>query len=132
MKNIVLILISIIFLTQLSAVSTEEEIRWRQVDGNSYINPEGIIELEDIYGFSFMLKSYNKGQYEDIFGKPIRYTIAQYTVDCSKQTYKIGVIDSYDYGDIFVNGDYNRYAAFRPIVHGTAVSAAASKLCRFE
>ena len=28
--------------------------------------------------------------------KKISYTLAQYTIDCGKQTYKIGVIDSYD------------------------------------
>ena len=36
--------------------------------------------------------------------------------------YKIGVIDSYAEDGSFVNGDYNKYAKFRPIVLGTAIS----------
>lgn len=109
-----------------------DDVEWQQVAPNSYINPEGIIGVEDIYGYSFMLKSFNKGQYEPVRGKAVWYTIAQYTIDCTNLTYKIGVIDSYGHENDFVNGDYNRYAKFRPIVSGTAVSAVASKLCRIK
>lgn len=129
MKKVILI-----FLVYIVSISCAQsvEIEWKQVDANSYINPAGIMGEEDIYGYSFMLKSFNKGQYEPVLGRSVWYTIAQYTIDCSNMTYKIGMIDSYDSEDNFVNGDYNRYAKFRPIVSETAVSAVASKLCRVK
>ena len=110
--------------------SHEDEINWVKVADNTFINPDGIIGCEDIYGFSFLLKAYNKGQYEPVNGKKIWYTLSQYTIDCSKKKYKIGVIDSYGFKDNFVNGDYNRYSTFQPIVQGTAVSEVYKNLCR--
>lgn len=107
------------------------EQQWKRVSENVYIDPDGIIGTEDIYGFSFLLKSLNKGQYEPVYGKDIWYTISQYTIDCSKHAYKIGVIDSYGYENQFINGDYNSLAKFQPIVKDTAVSVVAGKLCKF-
>lgn len=111
-------------------VFASEEINWQRVCENNYINPEGIVGTDDMYGFSFILKSFNKGQYEPVNGKKILYTLSNYTIDCSKKRYKIGVIDSYGYQDNFVNGDYNKYAKFQPIAEGTAVSEVAKRLCR--
>ena len=62
--------------------------------------------------------------------KFIFYTLAQYTIDCAKRSYKIGVMDSYGKQDNFITGDYNKYAEFQPIVGGTAVSNVYKKLCR--
>lgn len=106
------------------------ETQWTKVDSNSYVDKSGIVGTNEIYGFTFLLKSYNKGQYEPINGKKISYTLGQYTIDCGKRSYKIGVIDSYDNDDNFVSGDYNRYAQFRPIVSGTSVSVVADMICR--
>jgi hypothetical protein len=111
-------------------VSSETAIRWAKVSENNYINPEGIIGVEDIYGFTFLLKSFNKGQYERFNDKDVWYTLSQYTINCAKQTYKIGTIDSYGFEDNFVNGDYNKFATFQPIAEGTAVSEVAKRLCR--
>ena len=108
----------------------QEVVEWKKVAENNYINLDTIVGTDDIYGFMFMLKSYNKGQYEPVNGKSISYTLSQHTIDCGKQKYKIGVIDSYDEFGNFVNGDYNKYAQFQSIVSGTAVSAVAQKLCR--
>lgn len=125
---------SIVFWLTLSAViaypAQGEDILWQKVAENNYINPDGIVGMEDIYGFSFILKSYNKGQYEPVNGKRIWYTLSQYTIDCGKKKYKIGMIDSYGYENNFINGDYNRYASFQPIVSGTAVSSVSKMLCR--
>ncbi len=109
---------------------TSEVETWQKVSDNNYINPDGVVGTEDMYGFTFILKSYNKGQYEPVNGQKIQYTLSQYTIDCVKRLYKIGVIDSYGYQNNFVNGDYNKYAKFQPIVSGTAVGAVAAKLCR--
>ncbi|MDE6139195.1 MAG: hypothetical protein K2F57_06970 [Candidatus Gastranaerophilales bacterium] len=109
---------------------SEDGIVWKKVDENNYINPDGIVKTQDNTGFIFMLKSFNKGQYESVNGRSINYTLGQYTIDCTNQTYKIGVIDSYDYDNKFVNGDYNRYAKFRPIVSGTAVGEVLKYLCK--
>lgn len=106
------------------------DVNWQKVADNNYIDYEGIVGTEDMYGFTFLLKSYNKGQYEAVNGNDISYTLAQYTINCTKMTYKIGLIDSYGYKDNFVTGDYNKYAKFQPIVQDTAVSAVAAKLCR--
>ncbi|MGN0030390.1 MAG: hypothetical protein ACI37Q_00370 [Candidatus Gastranaerophilaceae bacterium] len=113
----------------LPSISSEDDM-WKKVSFDCFINPDTIIGVEDIYGFSFLLKTYNKGQYEPVNGNKIWYTIAQYTINCSNLTYKIGVIDSYGFENEFVNGDYNRYAKFQPIVPDTDVSIVASKLCR--
>ena len=104
--------------------------QWRQIADNSFLNTSTIFGTDDIYGFTFMLKAYNKGQYEPINGKNIAYTVSQYTVDCGNLTYKIGVIDSYSKDGNFINGDYNRYAKFRPIVIGTSVDKVSKNLCR--
>jgi len=127
------IIVSAFLLTVTGVIAQQaqdETILWQKVADNNYINPDGIVGMEDIYGFSFILKSYNKGQYEPVNGKRIWYTLSQYTIDCGKQKYKIGMIDSYGYENNFINGDYNRYAAFQPIVSGTAVSAVSKMLCR--
>lgn len=128
MKKFFGIVLFLIFIS-LPSMSVEEDV-WRKVSPDCFINPDTIIGVEDIYGFSFLLKAYNKGQYEPVNGNKIWYTISQYTINCSKFTYKIGTIDSYGFEDEFVNGDYNRYAKFQPIIPDTAVSIVASKLCR--
>ena len=107
----------------------QDGVVWRRVDENNFINPDGIVGTPE--GFTFMLKAFNKGQYEPVNGRRINYTISQYTLDCKNLEYKIGVIDSYDYEDNFVNGDYNRYAKFQPIVSGTAVGEVAKLYCKF-
>lgn len=131
MKNL-LILLLILFLTSIAGICSEnsEDSSWKRVSDNNYIDSDGIVGTEDMYGFSFLLKSYNKGQYEPVNGKNVWYTLSQYTIDCGRKTYKIGVMDSYGYKNNFINGDYNKYAQFQPIVQGTAVFAVANKLCR--
>ena len=131
MKNL-LILLLILFLTSIAGICSEnsEDSSWKRVSDNNYIDSDGIVGTEDMYGFSFLLKSYNKGQYEPVNGKNVWYTLSQYTIDCGRKTYKIGVMDSYGYKNNFINGDYNKYSQFQPIVQGTAVSAVANKLCR--
>ncbi len=131
MKKLLLTTI-ILFISTVIAYSAENsaESGWKRVSDSSFIDEDGIMGAEDIYGFSFLLKSYNKGQYEPVNGKKISYTLAQYTIDCGKHTYKIGVIDSYDNQGNFVSGDYNRFAKFQPIVQGTSISNVYQKLCR--
>jgi len=131
MKKIFLsILFFLCLMTSIVFAQSEEYTEWKRVDENSYIDSDGIVGAEDIYGFTFLLKSYNKGQYEPVNGKFIFYTLAQYTIDCAKRSYKIGVMDSYGKQDNFITGDYNKYAEFQPIVGGTAVSNVYKKLCR--
>lgn len=131
MKRIFLsILFFLCSMTSTVFPQSEEYTEWKRVDENSYIDSDGIVGAEDIYGFTFLLKSYNKGQYEPVNGKFIFYTLAQYTIDCAKKSYKIGVMDSYGKQDNFITGDYNKYAEFQPIVGGTAVSNVYKKLCR--
>ena len=131
MKKIFLsILFFLCSMTSIVFAQSEEYTKWKRVDENSYIDSDGIVGAEDIYGFTFLLKSYNKGQYEPVNGKFIFYTLAQYTIDCAKRSYKIGVMDSYGKQDNFITGDYNKYAEFQPIVGGTAVSNVYKKLCR--
>lgn len=131
MKKIFLsILFFLCSMTSIVFAQSEEYTEWKRVDENSYIDSDGIVGAEDIYGFTFLLKSYNKGQYEPVNGKFILYTLAQYTIDCAKRSYKIGVMDSYGKQDNFITGDYNKYAEFQPIVGGTAVSNVYKKLCR--
>lgn len=131
MKKIFLsILFFLCSMTSTVFPQSEEYTEWKRVDENSYIDSDGIVGTEDIYGFTFLLKSYNKGQYEPVNGKFIFYTLAQYTIDCAKRSYKIGVMDSYGKQDNFITGDYNKYAEFQPIVGGTAVSNVYKKLCR--
>ncbi len=131
MKKIyALLLIILLSMIPVFSAQESEETQWVKVADNNYINPDGVIGLEDIYGFSFLLKAYNKGQYEPVNGRKISYTISQYTLDCGKQKYKIGTIDSYGNKDNFINGDYNRYAQFQPIIQGSAVGEVAKKLCR--
>lgn len=131
MKKIFLsILFFLCSMTSIVFAQSEEHTEWKRVDENSYIDSDGIVGAEDIYGFTFLLKSYNKGQYEPVNGKFIFYTLAQYTIDCAKRSYKIGVMDSYGKQDNFITGDYNKYAEFQPIVGGTAVSNVYKKLCR--
>lgn len=133
LRKLLYLCLFIIVLTGTFVCAQDKEnniINWQQVSDNNFIDPDGIVGTEDIYGFTFILKSYNKGQYEPINGREIQYTLSQYTIDCLKNRYKIGVIDSYDKFGHFVNGDYNKYAKFQPIVSGTAVGAVAKNLCK--
>lgn len=131
MKKVFLSILFFVFvMSSVVFAQSEEDTEWKRVDENSYIDSDGIVGTEDIYGFTFLLKSYNKGQYEPVNGKSIFYTLAQYTIDCGKRSYKIGVMDSYGKQDNFITGDYNKYAEFQPIVGGTAVSNVYKKLCR--
>lgn len=130
MKKKILLLLLLTILSCPVLASEKIQDIWQQVAPNNYIDPEGIVGTTDIYGFTFLLKAYNKGQYEPINGRKISYTLSQYTINCEKHTYKIGVMDSYGSNDEFITGDYNRFANFQPIVSGTAVSAVAQKLCR--
>ena len=112
-----------------SCVAFADEIKWQKVAQNNYINPEAIVNIDNSK-YSFLLKAYNKGQYEPIYGKEIWYTLSEYNIDCSEHSYKIGIIDAYGYEDNFVNGDYNRYAEFQPIVQGSAVGEVEKLLCK--
>lgn len=111
---------------------SKETSDWEYIAPNNYVYKDGIMGLENIYGYSFLLKSYNKGQYEPVNGKQVHYTLGQYEINCAKRTYKIGVLDSYDENDIFINGDYNKYAQFQPVVEGTAIYVMTTKLCKFK
>lgn len=124
-------LILIVLISFGVVVYANDDIVWKKVAENNYINPDGIIQLSDRYGFSFLLKAYNKGQYEPVNGNFIDYTMSQYSIDCADLTYKIGIIDSYGRDNNFVNGDYNRHAKYQPLVQGTAVWNVAKELCRF-
>lgn len=128
------VIINLIILSLTSALGcwadSLEETQWRRISENNYVDFDGIVGTTDIYGFTFLLKSYNKGQYEPVNGKAVFYTLSQYTVDCAKKRYKIGIMDSYGRNGNFITGDYNRYASFQPIVSGTAVDAFAKKFCR--
>lgn len=126
-KFIILALFVFLCFNLLEVVASE--LVWEKVDDNSFINPQAIVKLNDNNTFTFLLKAYNKGQYEAVNGQNVSYTISQYTIDCARNLYKIGVIDSYAKDGSFVNGDYNRYAEFRPIVVGTAVSNVVERLC---
>ena len=128
MRKIIFLLILIFFILPFAK---GEDVEWTYISPNNYIYTEGITGLENLYGYSFLLKSYNKGQYEAVNGRKISYTLGQYEINCAKKTYKIGLIDSYDNSDIFINGDYNKYASFQPIIPGTAVYEVANKLCKF-
>lgn len=134
MNRFLPVFIFAIFFSIICTAATEQydEITWKKVADNNYIDAEGIVGTSDIYGYSFLLKAYNKGQYEPVNGKQISYTLSQYTIDCGKRTYKVGVIDSYGKNDNFINGDYNRFAQFQPIVSGTAISEVANKLCKIK
>ncbi len=126
-------LITKIFIVSILCVIPQtygNEPNWQKVDENNYIDSDSIFGTDNMYGFSFLLKSYNKGQYEPVNGKKILYTLGHYELNCAKQTYKIGLIDSYDRNGNFVNGDYNRYAAFQPLVQGSAAGIVSQKLCR--
>ena len=130
MKKILIIAILVIS-GFIPAICKESE-QWEHIAPNNYVFKDGIMGLENIYGYSFLLKSYNKGQYEPINGKQVHYTLGQYELNCAKRTYKIGVLDSYDEDDGFINGDYNKYAQFQPIVEGAAIYVMATKLCKIS
>lgn len=130
MKHIFLFII--IFIFSFLAACAVEKADWTEVDSTNYINWDEVVGSDDVYGYTFMLKSFNKGQYEPVNGRKIWYTISQYTIDCSAQKYKIGVIDSFGYQNNFINGDYNRYAKFQPIINGTAIGIISQKLCRVK
>ena len=127
-----ILLISLILLMSSFVYAKDDDgSTWTKVGKNSYIDYSSVVGLEDFYGFSILLKSYNKGQYEPVNGKPISYTLGQYKINCLKQTYQIGMLDSYDKNDNFVNGDYNKYSEFRPIIEDTTISEVAKYLCRY-
>ena len=130
MKRIFSILFSFIFC--IIPVFSKESEEWERIAPNNYVYKEGITGLENIYGYSFLLKSYNKGQYEPVNGKQISYTLGQYEINCARKTYKVGVLDSYDENDGFINGDYNKYAQFQPVVEGTAIYIITTKLCKIK
>lgn len=125
-------LLVILFILFVLPVWSKETSDWEHIAPNNYVYKDGIMGLENIYGYSFLLKSYNKGQYEPVNGKQVHYTLGQYEINCAKRTYKIGVLDSYDENDIFINGDYNKYAQFQPVVEGTAIYVMTTKLCKFK
>ena len=120
----------LILLFAVCANAETVDVMWHKVDDNNYVYKDGIVGTEDRYGFTFLLKSYNKGQYESVNGNKIQYTLTQYTLDCGKRSYKTGEIDSYGIRDNFVYVDYNKFAQFQPIVPGTAISELYKKLCR--
>ncbi len=126
-KNLLLIVLVIMF-SVCCAYSKNDT--WERIAPNNYVDMDAVVGLENIYGYSFLLKSYNKGQYEPVNGRQIHYTLSQNEIDCAKRKYKIGIIDSYDENDNFINGDYNKYAEFQPIVSGTAMYEIAKSLCR--
>ncbi len=125
----ILVLLVIIFISSISAKCSDNS-NWEKIAPNNYVDKNGITGAEEYYGYSFLLKSYNKGQYEPVNNRKIFYTLGRYEINCLKHSYRIGVIDSYDENDYFINGDYNRYAQFQPIVEGTAIEVMATKLCR--
>lgn len=127
-----LLFIAFIFICSMTLVFANEEIEWRRVAPNNYIYEDGIMGTDYMYGFSFLLKSFNKGQYEPINGKKISYTLNQYEINCLKRSYKIGLMDSYDEEGNFIYGDYNKYAQFQPIVEGTAVYEVYKNLCKMH
>ena len=128
-KIFTLILFAFLILLPVSSKENESS-EWERVAPNNYVYKDTIAGTEDFYGFSFLLQSYNKGQYEPVNNRQILYTLGMYEINCLKHTYKIGTIDSYDDEGDFVNGDYNKYAQFQPIVQGTAIDVLASRLCK--
>lgn len=129
MKKLLFAVLLILQVLLLPCVAEENSELWQRVDENSFLSYATIVQ-EAKNQYSFMIKSYNKGQYEPINGNKILYTISQYSIDCEQNLYKIGVIDSYGEENKFVNGDYNRYAKFQPIVQGTAVGNVSTMLCK--
>ncbi|MBP3846263.1 hypothetical protein J6I39_00790 [bacterium] len=122
----------LLFILLIIPAAGKDNSDWEHIAPNNYVYKDGITGLENMYGYSFLLKSYNKGQYEPVNGKQVHYTLGQYEINCAKRTYKIGVLDSYDENDIFINGDYNKYAQFQPVVEGTAIYVMTTKLCKFK
>ena len=57
MKYFIIIFITLLLTNSLTTLASED-FNWQRVSENNYINPEGIIGTTDIYGFSFILKSY--------------------------------------------------------------------------
>jgi hypothetical protein len=129
MKKFIIILNLILSTWLLLSVNAKETTYNKLISGNSYINPSEIIKISDgIY--SFIIKAYNKGQYEPINGRFISYTLTEHVLNCTNSTYKLGIIDSYDEDDDFVNGDYNKYATFQPIIEGTSDEAVYKLICK--
>lgn len=126
MKRLAVIFFIILF--TVAAYAGGIEPNWYRIDNNNYYDPETVVDIDS--GYSFLLKAYNKGQYEPVNGRKILYTLSHYEINCQDVTYKIGVMDSYDKEDGFVNGDYNRYSEFQPVVEGSAVGYVFKKLCR--
>ena len=79
MKKIIKYLLFIAFyVSSISLVIANESgvnDMWKWVAENNYIYEDGIVGTEDRYGFTFLLKSYNKGQYEHVNGNKIQLLI---------------------------------------------------------
>ena len=132
MKKFLFIIFGIFVLFNLWVYSIAQDSEWTKLDENNYINLDTVIGATDFYGYSFLLKSYNKGQYESVNNKKIKYSLIQYEINCARKTYKIGIIDSYDAQDNFVYGDYNRYAKFQPIVNGSVADEVEKIICNAQ
>lgn len=128
MKKFLIVLF--IFLLTIPVQAQTFGPEWVKIDENNYLAADSVVGAEDKYGFTFLLKSYNKGQYEPFNGKSISYALGHYEINCAEQSYKIGLLDSYDRNDGFVIGDYNRYSTFQPLVQGSAVGLVSQKLCK--
>jgi hypothetical protein len=126
-----IVIFNILFLALMfSAVNAQESEFVKLISQNSYINPHGIVYNPDDGTYSVIIKSYNKGQYEPVNGRFISYTLSQHFIDCQNATYKLGLIDSYDDEDNFVNGDYNRFATYQPIIQGNSSGAVYNLICK--
>ena len=128
-KFIIIILIFTNF--GIPVLAKTNDNNWEQLDLYSFIDKSGIIDTNEFYGYSFLLKTFNKGQFEPIRNIPVSYTISQYLLNCSEKTYKIGVIDSYNNNGDFLYGDYNKFASFQPIIAGTTINEVQKLLCKY-
>jgi hypothetical protein len=129
MKKFIVILNLFLFCLLFITAKATETTYNKLISVNSYINPSEIVKISD-GNYSFILKAYNKGQYEPVNGRFIEYTLTEHIINCTNATYKLGLIDSYDKENNFVNGDYNRYATFQPIVQGTSVGDVYNLICK--
>lgn len=50
----------LILLFAVCANAETVDVMWHKVDDNNYVYKDGIVGTEDRYGFTFLLKSYNK------------------------------------------------------------------------
>jgi hypothetical protein len=129
MKKFIIILNLIVSTLLLLTANAKDSTYNKLISENSYINPSEIIKISD-GTYSLIIKAYNKGQYEPINGSFISYTLTEHVINCTSSTYKLGIINSYDEDDDFVNGDYNKYATFQPIVPGTTDGDVYNFICK--